>query len=121
MNYARIIDTEVFNCYSPNEFIKEDFFNDWIIRGYVANMVECDYCDEEEREEDDYECDHCESLGEVEEYREVLNHFFVSDWLARGLTEKGEYVAEVGAMNIWHNTAGGCLVRVLESILKDGD
>ena len=65
-----------------------------------------------------------DDLGlEISEYEsEVLEHWIVSDWLARNLADRGETVCELMGLTIWGRCTSGqsiALDGIIEDIAKD--
>jgi hypothetical protein len=64
----------------------------------------------------------CEDNGIDPEYREVYEHWIVSNWLAARLEEKGEITGEVSGLTIWGRCTTGQSISmdwVIEQIAKE--
>ena len=106
----RIMDKEV--LYLANELVEVLYQNDNLIDDLIpclSSYVTCEECHGEG-------CDQCDH-GEV--YREVLQHWIVSDWLAEKLENAGEPVArDVAGVNIWGRTCCGQSIDMDGAILN---
>jgi hypothetical protein len=62
-------------------------------------------------DEDDFQS-FCDDNRIEPHYREVYEHWAVTDWFARKLKEKGETVVELGNLQIWGRTTTGQMISM---------
>ena len=100
----RLVQNDVYVCLSMlvthlmsvDESFQDEYYNqDFNVK------IDCYDCDGED--DDCWECDE----GEVEELREPLEYWSVSNWLADKLRNEDEVVIDYCGLNIWCRTTSG--------------